>query len=303
MDFLTYQKNTTVDQGLLYHPQEDYYKISSEFPIVAVADGVTNIFQRDDSGGYPTFSDGESGPYKIAKLFCENIVDKLEQYHPEISKEKLQKAYKEVNQEIRSKNEKLLQLDSSHPDFSWKAFSATTAVGIIIENKLLYGFVHDCLVSVIGSDNSVQLKTVPARDRNGKPDEPAKLKREKEKTANKKEFRKKIRNNPEFINGDFAYSHRVINGQPGALAYLETGAVDLEDSDTIAICSDGFEPYFELSEFREILIETTGQEKLFEKLSNLTTNLLQENITVDDYSVIKKYGSERTLVLIKNIND
>ncbi|MFB6226663.1 MAG: protein phosphatase 2C domain-containing protein [Candidatus Paceibacteria bacterium] len=297
MDFLTYTKNTTLG-GLLKHPREDNYKVSSKHPIAAVADGVTEIMERDDSGGYPVFEDCESGPYKISKLFCNKIVDILEGDYPDIDKNVLKQAYKTANKKVRKKNEELLEIDASHKDYPWRSYSATTAVAVKLEDRLIYGVLHDCGVSILNTQGELKMQTTPLRDRKDKPEPPEEIVKKKEGINNKKEFRNKIRNNPEFIRGNYAYSHGVLNGQQGALSYLQLNEIELESEDKIAVYSDGFEPYFNLDKFRELLVQADDKKKFKRQLDQLITSLLKENITVDDYSVISEYGSEKTLVLV-----
>lgn len=296
MNIQTFSFHPLLGMSNIDHFREDVFVVGTKAPIVAVADGVT-ILNRNEDGSYPLFEDGESGPFKVAKVFCKTAVSNLEEHYPNINLEVIRRGYVLANQKVGEENVRLLGIDIDDPEFGAESFAATTAVAVVVGSTLYYGFVHDCGIAVVSREGQLKLRTIPGPKRPDRKEltNPA-LKKQLERASNLREYRNLIRNNPDFVVGGNMYSHGVINGQEGVLAYLELGSFNLESGNIVVVFSDGFANYFKHSKFLEILALAKSQESLGSQLDNFTTRILKKGISSDNYKVLKEYGLERTLV-------
>ena len=276
---------------LVDHTPEDAYLASNKYPIIAVADGVT-ILDRNPDGSYPIFPDGQSGPKKIADIFCQEVILWTEKQHPSIKSETILKAFKKGNEEVKKLNQKLLKIKPDETNYGADSFATVAAIACLVDNQLIYGFLTDCGIAVIGKDTKLKLITPEIWSRIEKPTDKHLQEIIKKGQGGYRNYRNHIRNNPELVVERKFYSHGVINGQSGMVKYIELGQQKLNQGDTVIAFTDGFRHYFQHQEFLKIL----GRDDLSEfekKLDFLGFDLL------DQGKPVSEYGFERTLVLLR----
>lgn len=287
-----YTIHPTYNSPLIDHPPEDVYLVSKKYPIGVVADGVT-ILDRNRGGIYPIFPDGQSGPKKVSDIFCQKAISYLEKQYPSIRPETILRAFQEGNEDVKRLNQKLFKIKSTDPNYGVDVFATIAAIACIIDNNLVYGFLTDCGMAVINRKAQLKLITPEIWPRIQKPSDKNLRTILKKGEGNYRRYRKYVRNNPQLVREGKFYSHGVINGQEGMIKYVEVGQMKLNQGDTVVLFTDGFRYYFQYQEFLIILAEKELNQ-LRKKLDFLGFDLLKKG------KPTLKYGTERTLVLIRN---
>lgn len=208
-----------------YIPQEDAYsKIEN---VYVVADGVTHDVDKD--GLYPIPSDSA----RVAQLICDTVTKYLSLNRPSL--ENIRQAYIEANRQVQNFNQ-LSPLYQGRETNGYTIGSATTAAICIEGNKLLYGILDDCFISVFSDDYEDHpiLKSYVERSAKILDDN-----HDWSKPETRKLWRKEIRNNTYTYEGK-EYGYGVIDGREGFEKYLQLGEVELKPNDLVCIYTDGF---------------------------------------------------------------
>lgn len=208
-----------------YIPQEDAYsKIDN---IYVVADGVTHDLNKD--GVYPIPSDSA----KVAQLICDTITKYISLNHSSL--ENIRQAYIEANKQVQDFNQ-TRDLYKERETNGYTIGSATTATICIEGNKILYGVLDDCFISVFSDDYKEHptLKSYVEQSAKVLDDN-----HDWSKPETRKLWRKEIRNNTYMHEGK-EYGYGVIDGREGFEKYLQLGEVELKPGDLVCVYTDGF---------------------------------------------------------------
>ncbi|MBU0534862.1 hypothetical protein KKC62_01660 [Patescibacteria group bacterium] len=233
MKFILYHENNLKHP---YAPQEDCYLHSNKENIFVVADGVTH--DPTDPTLYPVPSDS----YEVARIICNQVVHNLESKN--FSTDSIKQAYLEANKEVAKFNCKS-PLYKNKENNGFTIGAATTSTIWIKENRLIYGVLDDCFISVFGNDlvDHPMLKSYveqSAKYLDGNFDWG--------KIETRKHWRKDIRNHQVIVDGK-EYGYGVIDGREGFEQYLQTGEVELKKGDLVCVYTDGFIQLLQNQEF------------------------------------------------------
>ena len=99
----------------------------------------------------------------------------------------------------------------------------------------------------------------------------------------RRDFRNSVNQNGERI------GYGVVTGETNALNYFNHGDFTVSAGERIALCTDGFEPYFSRLEFLNLLADWPAD--LEQEIKKLTRGYIDQDL--------EKYGHERTLIAIK----
>ena len=254
-----------------YIPQEDMYANSDL--TFAVADGVT--LDPDERGVYPIPSDSAV----VAKIICDELVKFLEKKDPSL--ELILDAYLSANKKVLEFNQ-TSQRYANRENNGYSIGAATCALVCISENKLLYGVLDDCYISIFSDDyvDHPILKDYVA--------DSAKFLNANydwSKPESRKFWRKELRNHT-FVKDGVSYGYGVIDGRPGFDKYLQLGEVDLKPNDLICVYSDGFIPLIREKDLIMNLREKPFTGETFDLIKDFSNKL---NITKEKTAYFIKY--------------
>ena len=254
-----------------YRPQEDAF--ASTDNIYVVADGVTHDVDKD--GIYPIPSDAS----KVAQIICDTVTGYLSSKHPSLENIKL--AYLEANKQVQNFNQ-TRPLYQERENNGYTIGAATTATIWISGNKVLFGVLDDCFISIFSDDykdhpilKSYVEQSAKILDANY----------DWSKPETRKLWRKEIRNHV-YIHEGKKYGYGAIDGRQGFEKYLQLGEVNLKPNDLICIYTDGFI-------------------KLIQDL-DFVKGLREQAFTAQTYEYIKEYAEklnsykEKTAFFIKH---
>ncbi|KKS54729.1 MAG: hypothetical protein UV21_C0005G0093 [candidate division WWE3 bacterium GW2011_GWD2_42_34] len=245
-----------------YAPQEDSYLHSTKEGIFVVADGVTH--DPTDPTLYPMPSDS----YEVARIVCNEVIKYLE--GKEFTTDSIKSAYSEANKKVAEYNlHSPLYAERKNNGFTIGA--AAASVVWIKENKLLYGVLDDCFISVFGDDlvDHPMLKSyveMSAKYLDGNFDWG--------KIGTRRHWRENIRNHKVVIEGK-EYGYGVIDGREGFDQYLQTGEVALNKGDLVCVYTDGFIKMFQDREFAKELKEKPFTAETYKFISETAIKLEQ----------------------------
>lgn len=270
MKYLLYHENNT---KYPYLPQEDSYSHNYEKGIFAVADGITH--DENPDGSYPNPSDSA----EVAKIITTEIVKYLET--AEFSEQSIKEAFIQASQKVEEYN-KTRPFYKDRESNGYTIGAAIASVGWVKENKLIYGVLDDCFISIFSEDyiDHPILKSYVDHSANYL-DKVHKW----EDIETRKHWRKDIRNNT-FVYEGIEYGYGAIDGRDGFIKYLQVGTEDLKKDDLVCVYSDGFIP---------LLIDI-----------ELIKQLRDQPFTKDTYSFIQQKAitlnktKEKTAYFIKN---
>ncbi len=259
------------------HPKEDYYKISSRYPIYAIADGVT--LEKNNQGIYPD----PSGAAEVAGLFCATVVYSLKKYYDKEQPPDMKKVFYDANHVIAEYN-KNHDRSFATSNFWDNDLYATCAVYACIYNNVVYwASIGDCLISHLRK--GVCVFTSPNQMRpivNSLPDEWASYSKQEVKKLIRSTYRNSL-DEQGVITG-----YGSATGENNAEHYLQSDTFSLTTGDKVILYSDGFEAYFTHHEWISLLASdhcTQGS------ISTMTKHY--EAIDPDTY------GREKTIISIK----
>ena len=129
--------------GSYQHPQEDYLIASNYPPIFVVSDGVTLNFKKliEKNARYPIPS--PSG--EIAKIFCEAVVKSVNNKYDEFYAEKIVEVFKDANNEVNKRNQKIGKSDISGNITGF--YAATGSFGVIKNSKIYWASICDSFIA------------------------------------------------------------------------------------------------------------------------------------------------------------
>ena len=256
------------------HPQEDYFTISKKYPIFVVADGVS--INYDNEKEYPK----RSGAGEVAKIFCETVMAEAEKRYEEFSEADLQEIFKLGNKAVLEYNISQGRTEKTINYFDVDLFSATTSFLLVKGDKAFWWSLCDAGVLLCDKDGIQKFQSPDGWinfPKNWKED-----RGDKEKIILRhKDYRNKVQ-------AGKLIGYGVVDGEESAIAYLNTGVVDLSEGDLVFVYTDGFENYFGNNDF--INIFTAWPADLKNKLENFIAKK-----TAEDQS---KYGREKTTLAI-----
>lgn len=256
-------------------PNEDAFLVSKKFPILAVADGVTQSHYPNGRYALPY------GAKEAAHIFCRSVVHFLErgidfEKENEI-KEAIKGAFSEANQRIKELNEKHgIQKRMDYKEHDW--FDTVGVTVVVVRNNLYYGFVGDCGLVIFDRHNKKKFQTKDMV-------RPA-VKRFNAMHPNANTWdilqcqfiiRKYFRNNPN------KRGYGSFTGQAGVEHYYALGKKQLQKGDMVVLYSDGLVELLKEKSFLKILRAENKK-----KLNELVMQKAKEDP--------KKYGDDRTFI-------
>lgn len=255
-------------------PQEDYLALSSEFPIFAVADGVTLNLAKGKK--YPE----QSGAFEAAKIFCQTVIAEAEKRYPAFKERDLREIFEAGNVAVRQYNISQGRTRKTINYFDIDLFSATASFALI-KNRKAYWF-SLC-------DSGVMLFNKKGKEIFSDPDGWIHFPKNWKEGAYDRE--KIIERHRDYRNavspGGKLIGYGVVDGEDYAELYLNSGALKLKAGDLLFLHTDGFQGYFNLKEFIRLFKEWPND--LAFKISEIVSKKSKQNI--------RKYGKEKTLVV------
>ncbi len=262
------------------HPQEDFLKTSPQYPIFAVADGVTLLQFPVEKKKYPNPSPAGD----VSRIFCEKAVELGETLYPSISERGILEIFRGANQAVGEYNKAHGRTKGSIDYWDVDFYAATAAVAVVKDNLVYWGSICDSYVVCFGVDGSIRFQS-PHCDSKSKGN-PSEFKWEDSSLKERTQHKWRTRRNALDGNGE-TLGYGVITGEPEALAYLNVGVFPIQKGDVLAILTDGFEEYIRLPEFVSII--TAWPPTLESEIKELTAKKEKEDPD--------KFGHERSLVL------
>jgi len=261
-------------------PNEDAVLVSKKFPILAVADGVTQSHYKNGRYALPY------GAKKAAQIFCKSSVKYLEKnlgnkkLSPSQIKNIVKDSFDSGNAKIKALNEKheINEKTMDYVQHDW--FDTVGVTAVVVSGVLHYGVVGDCGLAIFNQSDKKIFQT-----RDGV--HPAVLRFEKKYpdfasfSKEKRAFliHKEFRNNP---NGQ---GYGSFTGELSVEKYYVLGSKKLTKGDMVVLYSDGLVPLLKNKETIKKIRE--GNKKEFKKY---IMGLAKENP--------EKYGSDRTFARI-----
>jgi serine/threonine protein phosphatase PrpC len=254
-NYILYHENNRKKPYIL---QEDAYESADN--IYVVADGITH--DVNEEGLLPIPSDSA----KVAQIICDEIVNLLIDKNPSI--DSIKNAYYEANKKVSEFNVKS-RLYADRENNGYSIGAATSAAIIINGNKLLYGVLDDCLISVFSDDYTDHPILTSYVDRSAKYLD---SNFDWSKSETRKLWRKEIRNNIYTHEGK-EYGYGAIDGREGFVKYLQLGEVELKPHDLICVYTDGFIKMIQNIEFVKGLREQTLSANTYEYINKWADKL------------------------------
>ncbi len=251
-------------------PNEDYFLVSSKYPIFVIGDGVTQSLFEDGKYAYP------AGARVASQIFCHSVLEYIEKNF-EPKKEIIEKAFDFANERIWQLN--LVEGMVEKLDYDiYDLFDTVGVTAFLINSQLFYGFVGDCGLAIFDKNNFLKFETkdlvLPAKER-------AKRKYPNWEKIPKRE-RTKIMHK-EFRNCPSGLGYGSFTGEKGVKKYYRIDKKILKEKDLVVLFSDGFREYLKFPEFVEILRK--GDKKSLEEFS---FKKAKENPKI--------FGTDRTLI-------
>lgn len=258
-------------------PNEDYYLISKNLPVFAVADGVTQSHYKSNRYALPY------GAKEAARIFCKSAIQHLEEnsdFKKTTDKEiknVIKNAFNFANQKIKELNIKH-GIDKKMDYITHDWFDAVGILGILVKNKIYYGYVGDCGLAIFDKNNKKAFQTKDMV-------RPA-VKRFKKLHKNWKSFPQSKRTlimHRDFRNNPAKTGYGSFSGEPGVEKYYQIKSKRLKNNDLAVFYSDGLLELLKIGGFVEILRSHNKK-----KLANFMAKKTRENS--------EKYGRDRTLI-------
>ena len=217
--------------------------------IFVVADGIT--IDPLENGTYPNPS--PSG--NVSKIICSECIECLSNLS-EIKTGDIKKALQKANKKVDKYNRGLPNYEEELSK-AYNVGSAVVAVGVIQDNRLIYGVLDDCYVSVFSDDlvdhpqlESYVQKTAKFFDANY----------DWSKTEDRRFFRRDLRNTTYTFGGE-TYGYGALDGADGYEKYLQLGEVELKAHDLVCVYTDGFiQPLKDLDFVKKLKFEISSDE-------------------------------------------
>jgi serine/threonine protein phosphatase PrpC len=214
-------------------PQEDFFVAKNN--IFIVADGITHDLVN---GNYPNPSEA----FLVAKMAAEGILNYLKNNFNNL--DDIKKAFLTANQKIvafQKKSNLYKNRESNNYTFGATVIAAAT----VKDDKLYYGVLDDCFVSVFGNDGVDYLRLIPYVEKSAKY---LFSQYNWDDLKGRKFWRKNIRNHQIKV-GNKSYGYGALDGHGNYEPFLQIGEIELKKGDFICIYSDGFIKPLEDKEF------------------------------------------------------
>lgn len=189
-----------------------------------------------------------SGAALAAQIFARSFLASV-QKKKQPSIESIQEAFLRGNLGIRRLNTKSLR----HIDFLVNDFYGTVACGGVIKDmKLYWGVVADCRIAVF--DRHARLRHRTPNDMVPVENYVNKIRKLDWNLAKTRRWvRKTLRNNPHFMSTGRRISYGALTGEDAVKDFVHTGVIELRKGDVVIAYSDGFEPFVQRTDFRNLL--------------------------------------------------
>lgn len=265
------------------HSQEDFLLKSEKYPIFVVADGVTLIQYVLNKNKYPN----PSPAGEIARIFCEEFIRHAEDRYDSFKESDLKDIFKVANDAVGKYNAEHGRTKET-VDYWDNDFYAITASFVVIKDNMAYwGSICDSYVMHFGSDGSLKFSSPKCNDL--KQAESPKFTGDlSDKVAKIKYTWSTIRNGMNDKGERIGYG--VVTGEPEALSYVSSGSFSIQEGDTVALLTDGFEDYMKLPEFISLL--TGWSPNLESEIKEFTNQKAEEDPEI--------FGHERSLIVVSN---
>lgn len=260
-------------------PQEDAWAASEQYPIYAVADGVT--LEPGPGGYYPT----PSGAGAIADIFCQTIVKGGERRFKTLAESDLEEIFAAANKAAGSYNRKHGRSKETSNFRDFDLFAATGAFAVKKDNCIFWASICDSYVVLLDSNGAIAERSsqeCSSRMRHHLPKHWKELSREEKTVLVRSVYRNGVNEKGEPI------GYGVLTGEPEAHLYLNAGVWTTKPSQTLLLLTDGFEHHLDEAHFRQML--ASWPENLEHKLDELDRTLAG----ADPH----QFGHERTLLAI-----
>jgi len=200
-------------------------------------------------------------------------------------------AFKKANNKIADFQKKK-ELFKNREENNYTFGATVIAVAIIKKNKLFYGVLDDCSISIFNYNLQNRLKLTPHVENSAK----YLFSKYSEDDLNRRKFwRKNIRNH-KIKFGNKIYGYGVLDGLGNYEPFLQTGEVELKKDDLVCVYSDGF-------------IKPLQDKKFVKKVYPHTKNIVEgvynslksEDLIkyITEYMKINNYCKEKSCYFIK----
>jgi hypothetical protein len=263
------------------HPQEDFLLVSEKYPIFVVADGVTLIQYLIEKREYPV----PSPAGEIAHVFCEALVKAAKAKYVTFQESDTQEISRIANEAAGEYNREQGRTKETVDYWDNDFYAATAAFAVVKDHVVYWGSIGDSYVIHLTNKGELILKSPGLTDRAevGEPKFTGDVSDRKESVRH---VWSKVRNG---VNADGKLNgYGVVTGEESANRYLNFGSFKAGEGDIVAVLTDGFENYFQLPEFINLL----------NKWPDDLESRLREFIAAKEKEDPAKFGYERSLIAI-----
>ncbi len=271
------------DFGSTLHSQEDFLLKSEKYPIFVVADGVTLIQYILDKNNYPN----PSPAGEIARIFCEEFIRHAEDRYESFKESDLKDIFKIANDAVGKYNKDHGRTKETVDYWDNDFYAITASFAIVKDNVVYWGSICDSYVMHFDSAGNLKFSSPKCNDL--KQSEPPQFTGDpKDRTAKIKYTWSTIRN---WLNDKGErIGYGVVTGEPEALSYLSSGSFSMQEGDTLALLTDGFEDYMKLPKFISLL--TSWSPNLESEIKEFTYQKAEDDP--------ETFGHERSLIVVSN---
>ncbi len=270
--------------------KEDYFLQSHKFPIFTMADGVLLAIKPGEPYLIP------SGAGKVAEVFCRSAVKNAEKTYDSFGKEDVMDIFTEANAKVEKYNARRNRTKKTVNYFNIDYFSATVAFALVKNSELFWGAIGDTKIFLEDKNGKVEFSS---SDRVEEIERITAKKFPNPKPQQKKIFQQKYYRNKIGPDGKLI-GYGVIDGEPEALRYVESGKAKIKKGDQLFIFTDGFTPYFKFPEFKKIFAKWS--DNIEKEISEFIKDYIFANTPKDpekQYRFLYKYAAEKSLIAIK----
>lgn len=261
------------------HPQEDYFWTSEQYPIFAVADGVTLEFVN-----YLAFPD-PSPAKEAARIFCETFGKEAECMYPSFPEGIIKEAFCVGNRAVEEYNRMQGRTKETSDFWCHDLFATTTAVAVVKDDAVYWATICDSYVMRLGKDGNVVFQSSPCWPEREKylPEGWDEIDEDEKKKIIRQVYRNGLDEKGERI------GYGVVTGEPAAEKYLHEGKIICMSGETLLLFTDGFEEYVKLPEFLSVFREWPDNIEIW----------IREFCKKKAGQDVERFGHERTLIAVK----
>lgn len=202
-----------------------------------------------------------SGAGAVAEVFCKAATKYFEENEERFNEDEIAKVFSSANNEIKEYNARQDRVKATPANWEHDLYCCAAAFAAIKGDKVFWGTMADCRVALF--DASGKLK---------------------------------------FISADGKLTgYGVLNGEEGALNYLQCGTLPIEKGDLLLVFSDGFAPYVGQEDFIKLCLSTPEWSDLDSEIRLYVHNFIKENKSKgDSYKFLYDNASEMSLIVVLN---